>query len=62
MTPKQYKIFVCANEISERYFDDYDIALRFAKGCIESGNAYATYIVDVQENKIVYEYRLKDKE
>lgn len=57
---KKYK--VTAKDGSERFFDDYDLALRFAVAWCESGNTSHTIVSRTQDGTWLAEYKIKGGE
>lgn len=51
---KKYKVI--ADNLNTRYFDDYQLALRFAMRWVESGNANSTTVVRVSDETLLASY------
>ena len=50
---KAFAVAICG-EINDREFDDYDLAVRFAKRAVESGNTSWSIVISTRDRMILH--------
>lgn len=57
---KRYKVLLTTKGCEDRFFDDYNLALKFASRSVESGTSRHAIVKDVVEDRLLVWYISKE--